>query len=363
MQYNVAVTERALGDDPAAFAALDTAIALDREFGLRADAQDNYTTLLNWRGRSAGPADVAHRMADFPNRSVTLKFAGSAADATMSLDISHASVVRGKVLRASDQLRYERQVRAGNSDWVVTCTPAAGQTDPGPWSGNPTAPEEPPGIFRPTLLQFPTLEVTSAGDFKGADDLVAFAARVTNEAQAAIRSRAPAGHTAALLNEAAYTAQIEFAPAVIANEVSETYGLETAMWIGATLQQGAGYVLTVPLTLPGITHVIVDHRVLFSFTREVPCTDAPDAPQCVELVVHATPLEQPLSQVLSGFRLPRGTALHYASSISMRLIVDPKTLRPYLRDTRRYWYVTLGSQPPSDVLMESDHSAFRYTYR
>jgi tetratricopeptide (TPR) repeat protein len=364
MQYNVADTARALGDNPAALAALESAIAQDREFGLRADAQDNYATLLKWRQGPAGPQDVARLMADFPDRSVMLKFAWSAADATMSLDMAHAAVVDGTVIRARDPFIYERIIRAGDNGWIVTCIPAAGQSDPGPWSRNTADPSGPAGIFRPTLLQFPTLEVTSAGDFKGADELVAFAARVTHDAQEAIRTRAPTGaRSAPLLNQALFTAQIEFAPAVIANEVSETYGLETAMWIGATLKQGVSYELTVPLSLPGIAHVIVEHRLQFSFTREVPCTAAPAAPRCVELVLRATPLEQPLNEVLAGFQLPQGVALHYASSISMRLLLDPQTLNPYLRDTHRYWYVTVGKRSPNDVLMESDHSEFKFTYR
>ena len=135
------------------------------------------------------------------------------------------------------------------------------------------------------------------------------------------------------------------------------------MWIGATLKQGVGYELTVPLALPGITHVIVDHRLDFVFTREVPCASGSAAPDCVELVVRAAPLEQPLKEVLANFQLPQGSALHYAAAMVMRLIVDPQTLRPYLRDTHRYWYVTVGKQRPDSLMMESDHSEFKYQYQ
>ena len=364
MQYNVAVTHQALGDDTDALAALQAAIAMDREFGLRADAQDNYALLLKWRSEPAGPDQVAHRMADFPNRSITLKFGWSAGDAAMALDVTHASVIGDKVIHAMGSLAFERHIRAGEDGWVVSCTPIDGETDLGPWPRETQGSAGPLGTFRPTLLQFPTLELTSAGDFKAADDLVAFAARVTHDAQAAIHAHAPEGTgTPALMNQAAHAAQVEFAPIVIANEVSETYGLETAMWIGATLMQGVSYELTVPLSLPGIAHVIVEHRVDFTFTRELPCTRDAVADLCVELVVRTTPLEQPLREVLTSFQLPQGIALHYTSSLSMRLVVDPQTLKPYLRDTRRYWYIAVGRQLPNDVLLESDHSELRFTYR
>jgi hypothetical protein len=364
MQYNVAVTHQALGDGADALAALQAAIAMDREFGLRADAQDNYALLLKWRGEPAGTDPVIHRMADFPNRSTTLRFAWSAGDVAMALDITHASVIGDQVIHGMGSLAFERHIRAGRDGWVVSTTPSGSQTDPGPWPQEIQSPAGPSGTFRPTLLQFPTLELTSAGDFKAADDLVAFAARVTHDAQAAIRAHAPAGtRTQELMNQAAHGAQIEFAPTVIANEVSEAYGLETAMWIGATLQQGVNYELTVPLSLPGIAHVIVEQRVDFTFTRELPCTPDAAARSCVELVVRATPLEQPLQEVLASFQLPQGVALHYTSSISMRLVVDPQTLKPYLRDRRRYWYVAVGRQRPNDVLLESDHSELRFTYQ
>ena len=364
MQYNVAVTYQALADGTNALAALAQAIAMDREFGLRADAQDNYALLLKWRKEPGGADQVARHMADFPDRSITLKFAWSAGDAAVALDVSHAGVVAGRLLHASGSLAFERHTRASQDGWAVSWTPVGSHADPGPWPRETEGSAGPVGTFRPTLLQFPTMELTGSGDFKAADDLVAFAARVTHDAQTAIRANAPAGtRTQGLMNQAAFGAQIDFAPAVIANEVSETYGLETAMWIGATLKQGVSYQLTVPLSLPGIAHVIVEHRVDFIFTRELPCSRDPAAGSCVELVVRATPLEPSLLEILSSFQLPPGTALHYSSSLSMRLVVDPQTLKPYLRDTRRYWYGTIGRQLPNDVLMESDRSEFRFTYR
>jgi tetratricopeptide (TPR) repeat protein len=364
MQYNVGVTYQALGDGKDALAALEAAIQMDREFGLRADAQDNYALLLKWRKEPGGPDQVAQHMADFPSRSTTLKFAWSAGDVAIALDIRHASVVDGQVLHASGALSFERRIRVADGGWVVSLTPSAGQSDFGVWPRETAGPEGPLGTFRPALLQFPTIELTSSGDFKAADDLVAFAARVTKDAQTATRAQAPAGkRTPGLIADALRAVQVEFAPDVIANEVTEAYGLETAMWIGATLKQGGSYELTVPLSLPGLEYIIVEHQVDFTFTRELPCTSGPAARSCVELVLHATPLEQPLQAVLSSFQLPQGTTLHYASSISMRLIVDPQTLKPYLRDTRRYWYVTLGKEVPNNVQMESDRSESKLTYR
>jgi hypothetical protein len=53
MQFNVAVTDHELGEDTAALAALQTAIKMDREYGFREDANDNYQMLLQWNGQPA----------------------------------------------------------------------------------------------------------------------------------------------------------------------------------------------------------------------------------------------------------------------------------------------------------------------
>ena len=282
----------------------------------------------------------------------------------MALDITHASVIGDQVIHATGSLAFERHIRAGQDGWVISSTPIGSETDLGPWPQETQDPAGPLGTFRPTLLQFPTLELTRAGDFKAADDLVAFAARVTHDAQAASRARAPAGtRTQELMNQAAHGAQVEFAPAVIANEVSETYGLETAMWIGATLQQGVQYELLAPLPLAGLPPLVIFHQLEFSFTREVPCTTESTGHSCVELIVRASPQQEPLKEILADLQLPHGEALSYSSASTVRIITDPATLRLYLHETREYWYATLGRQLPRSMLLESEHSVITSTYR
>jgi hypothetical protein len=68
--------------------------------------------------------------------------------------------------------------------------------------------------------------------------------------------------------------------------------------------------------------------------------------QCVEIVVHARPDPRALPAAVRNLsrvlRLHEG--LHYWAATYMRLVVDPDTLTPYLRDARRYWYVRCGEQ-------------------
>ena len=66
MQFNIAATLHALGDNDAAITALQTIIATDREFGFRDDAQDNIRTLQHWQGGDESDAKIAELMKDFP---------------------------------------------------------------------------------------------------------------------------------------------------------------------------------------------------------------------------------------------------------------------------------------------------------
>lgn len=55
-------------------------------------------------------------------------------------------------------------------------------------------------------------------------------------------------------------------------EHTEDYDFQTGVWIGATLEQGVWYNMSVPLTLPGARQLVLPHDVEFAYTRDVPCT-------------------------------------------------------------------------------------------
>jgi hypothetical protein len=72
----------------------------------------------------------------------------------------------------------------------------------------------------------------------------------------------------------------------------------------------------------------------------------------VELIVHATPdalgVKQARELVAKALEIPDPNALRYWSTTSLRLVVKPDTLLPYVSDTRRYWYIAIdgiGSNP------------------
>jgi len=361
-QFNVAATYQELGQTADAITALETAIQIDREFGLRDDAQDNYESLLTWMKEPADSVQVAQRMRDFPSRSITLKFAWSSSDATVTIDDTHAKLVNATVLHTQVSRRFERRVRPQTNGWVVSYAASGAAPEFGVWPREGQGDDGPMGVFAPTPARIPTFQLSHSGDFAGVMDLAAFASSLTADAQAAIRAHAPAGsRVPRLMDQAVQAAHTIFAPNVVADEAAENYELETAMWIGATLQQGVHYQLVAPLALRGIHNIFVDNALDFSFTRELPCP-GDVAKQCAELIIRATPLEDALQQAFAHLHSSAGP-LRYSSSTAVRMVVDPQTLQPYLRDTQRYWYATLGKHVPSDVFIESERSVVQSAYR
>jgi hypothetical protein len=69
-------------------------------------------------------------------------------------------------------------------------------------------------------------------------------------------------------------------------------------------------------------------------------------------VVHAAPLPDPIR--------PVGPTSYWAATY-IRLIIDPSTLTPYLREARYYWYVSNGTGASDRVSCSQTVSA-TYTY-
>jgi len=140
----------------------------------------------------------------------------------------------------------------------------------------------------------------------------------------------------------------------------QSFNMETATWAGATLEQGVWYQMSAPLLLPGLGmgQFQVTHDIEFAFTRELPCTPGTTEPLCVEIVLRATPdandLKLARDLVTRALQLPDPNTLRYWSAASLRLVVKPDTLVPYIRDTRRYWYIAIDGTEKGDFIISSE---------
>jgi hypothetical protein len=358
MQFNVAATYHELGEDTAALAALETAIKMDREYGFRDDANDNYRTLLQWKGQTAGPDEVAAVTKDFPQRSTTLAFGWSDGKADLTLKLECEQLSEGRMLNMHGTKAAERRVQRRSNGWTVSFEPRGTRYDISDWPNDESLVQGIVVSLTRMGLQFGDFDLARAGDFARSNAAHEFESGMRSDVKAVteflVRNKASPRLTRQIRNDSdRYGTSIEAL-------VAEAYNLETGAWIGASLEQGVWYDMSLPLSLPFAPGLFVTHQIEFAFTREVPCMASSTDEACVEIVVRATPdpeqlgrLRMTLSQAI-GLG-PRET-LQLSSATYLRLVTEPETLQFHESDMRRYAYWTTRGAKIDHPVMEYERT-------
>ena len=367
MQFNVAAALHDLGDAGAAIAALETAIAMDREFGYRDDAADNISLLLRWQDQP--DERFAGLMKDFPARSAGLKFDWSDSDADVTIQADDTNVAGVKVIHSRGAIVLKRHVSKDMSATNITYDAGKPAIEAGDWtSQNDVLRQFTVYLLSSALLGHPNFEVHRSGDFEAVRDPRAFGASLSTQVNALLgpprsTDAEPAGPSQSLAQDL----KSVFSPPSVQAEAMQDFNVQTATWAGAKLQQGVWYQMSAPLFLPGLGmgKFVIDHEIAFSFSRELPCTPGATGTLCVELIVHATPdalgVKQARELVAKALKMPDPNALRYWSTSSLRLVVKPDTLLPYVSDTRRYWYIAIDGIR-SDPVISSERIVATSTY-
>ncbi len=382
MQFDVAATYQQLNDADHALAALEAAVAMDREYGFRKDAEDNTRLLLQWKGQKADDSDVAAAMKDFPVRTADFKLNWRDSDADVAVNVDETSLIEGKIVHSHGAIALTRHVRAAGSNWVVSNEPGTPDVDPGDWPADAKVSEWSMLYFIATgLLQSPGIEITREGDFKDVPNAQDFGTNLARQiftqvsAQVGKTGDAPPESAIKLNVSPGFSPEGEtvvrnLSPALsggfIESRAAQDYGLQTATWIGAKLEQGVWHQMQTPLFLPGLGLglYVAKHDISFAFTRELPCTaDAPDH-LCAEIVVHALPdpddLKSAFGDAESDLKLSDRQSIHYWPRTDLRLVIDPATLVLYTSDMRQSWYDKVGKSEP---VIESIRTVMTPVYR
>jgi tetratricopeptide (TPR) repeat protein len=368
MQFNVAATYQQLNDAGHALAALEAAIAMDRDYGFRKDAEDNTRLVLQWKGQKADDSDVAAVMKDFPARAADFKFNWHDSDADVAVSVDETSLIQGKVIHSHGAIQLTRHVRAAGGNWAVSNERGPPDVDPGDWPADAKVSEWSMLYFIATaLLQAPGIEIGRNGDFKRVPDAESFGTDLAHQIFAQISAQvgktgdAPSGNAIKLNVSPAFSPEgttvvrnlsPALPPGFIESKAEQDYGLQTATWIGAKLDQGIWHQMQTPLFLPGLGLglYVAQHDISFAFTRQVPCTaDAPDH-LCAEIVVHALPDQDDLKSTFddaeSDLELSERQSMYYWPRTDLRLVIDPDTLMLYTCEMRQGWYDKVGKSEP-----------------
>jgi hypothetical protein len=368
MQFDVGVTQRMLGDDVAAVAALEAAIDMDGDYGFRQDAEDNYRLLALWKGPAKAPEapEAPTATSGFPHRTTTLKFAWLANDATLGITIDHTSIRAGNVSHGSVYRLFKQHIQAGHDGWVVSYEPGQIDYDVATWPSDASELSNLAWSFGRTL-SLPGFEVGTRGDFKH----VVNPDGVSSDQYAAVRAlilghTPPAASASHLESWVARATQLLFGPAAVEQNTAEAYDFKTGVWIGAKLEQGVWYNMSAPLTLSGARQLVLPHDIEFAYTRDVPCSATAAERSCIELVVHATPQADALDQLLSAVKKQLGgrpvAKPQFWSTTYMRIVTDPNTLSPYVYEERRFWHIGGDDSIKGKLQNQAERLVSTFTY-
>jgi hypothetical protein len=354
MQFNVGAAYHELREDTAAVAALQAAIKMDREYGFREDAKDNYQILLQWNAQPAGTDEVAALMKDFPQRSTTLSFGWFESKADLTLTLEYEQLSEGGMLKMQGVKRAERRVRRSRNGWTVSFEPRGTHYEISNWPNNGSLVRGIVASLSRLALQIHGFNVGRTGDFTQSTATDKFGSEMRSDVKAVTEFLAQNNASYPLADQvrkesgpygnSQYGASVE-------TLVAETYNIETGTWIGASLEQGVWYEMNVPLSLPLAPGLFVTHQIEFAFTRGVPCMAGSLEEACMEIVVRATPdpeeLKIRLVNLSQMMKLSQDTVLgekvdmQLSSATYMRLVTDPTTLQFFESDMRRYGYWTI----------------------
>jgi hypothetical protein len=128
----------------------------------------------------------------------------------------------------------------------------------------------------------------------------------------------------------------------IENDFARSHALTTAIWVDSTLTTGDSLTIDLNLPMEGAPPAVIPHRIQFRVDGAIPCqASETGAPQCVEIELEATPSEEALKAIAANLVKQGKGALHYWSTLNLRLVVNPATLEVSESDMRRAHYLQL----------------------
>ena len=215
--------------------------------------------------------------------------------------------------------------------------------------------------FPPVLIPESGFEVSASGEFNVVTEPKDFAEQLAARTEELIRTSAPSDeHARDIMEVAVEKTPADLSPGLLEAVTAENYQFETAMWIGATLDQGVWYEVSAPLSLPGMPRAVTQNSIQFAFTRMVPCSagamtqEAMTQPTCVEIIMRAAPEQEALNRLLADYNNQADVVRvnSYTASITTRLVTDPATLLPFAHEKKVYWSASVGK---GISLLQSEH--------
>ena len=358
LRFQAANYSRILGDAQDSRAMMESAIALDDRHGLTDDSLDNRRILAEWLQSDALPLPPAP-----PPGKTTFHFNWSPSqidiDSTVEVtryDHGHASP---KTFDLSGGTHIER--RAGGGFRVITGEVTI-QSRSALTSEDYDA--RLAAFLQQTVAKLPPMIIGADGGYVGIEDYDAYALQLKQATAQWLDQEVPATDTARR-KQAETNLRTYFDTYVsrerIENDLARSHALGTAIWIDATLPTGELREVNLNLPMVGVPAGVIAHRVQFRVDGPAPCHAGEAGPSdCVEIELEVTPTEEAMKTLSANLVKQGKGALHYWSSLNLRIVVDPATLQLSESEMRRAHYLQLeNSAVESQIYRSHDRSRSR----
>jgi tetratricopeptide (TPR) repeat protein len=363
MQFNVAQTLRDLGDEAQAIKELEAAIELDRTFGFKADAEENFRTLNEWQKKELTDADASAFAASFAPRSVTLKFRWQPAKVETTATFDNASYEGGSVRHTKFSMPMSGTIKAEKDNLVYDLKLGSPKLDASNLGSD--VEKKLVNLMARILGRMPVAVISKTGELKEVRDVAAFAKQMNAEIDSALKQAVPESDPRYPGVKAATDDELRplATPENLTARIQQEFSLETGIWSEATMQQNAWVSLPLTLSMNGTPQGYIEHTVEAVFARRLPCGAGKPAEGCVELVLEAVPTPKAVAEVAQKLQDGNQGRLDYAAATRLRLVVDPDTLVPYENETLRYTYLALANKGQRAVKIATEQSDCVYKYR
>jgi hypothetical protein len=363
MQFNVAQTLHDTGDEAQALKELQSAIDLDRTFGFKADAEENFRTLNAWQKKEISDTDVSAFSASFAPRSVTLKFGWRPTKVEATGTFDNATYEGGSVRHSKFSLPMTGTIKSEKDDLVYEVKVGEPKLDASNLGSD--VEKKVVALMARVFGRMPVAVISKTGEFKEVRDLDAFSKQMNAEIDKAVKQAVPESDPRYAAVKAATDEELRPAatPGNLTARIQQDYSLETGIWNGATLEQNGWVSLPLTLSMNGTPQGYIEHTVQAVFSRRLPCGAGLPAEGCVELVLEAVPTEKAVAEVMQKLQDSDKGRLDYAAATRVRLVVDPETLVPYESETLRYTYMALANKGQRAVKIATEQAVNVYKYR
>jgi hypothetical protein len=352
VRFQIANYSRILADTDASIAMLESAIALDDAHGLADDGEENRNFLADWKQVDRATLPAAPKPPSF-----TLNFGWHPTHIDIDTTFvktrysSSAPVTHTFDASASGEL----QARTGGGFFVklgdvsLQSRTAYSEQDSEARMAR---------VIQEAVAKQPVVEVDRDGNFLGLADFDAYQKGLRDSVLSMYPADSPDHARAQAAIDNYITERVS--KRSLENDAGRSHALNTAIWVGSTLETGKTMTLDLNLPLDGVPSVVVLHHLEFRLDGAAPCqANDTSAPHCVEIEMEATPTSEAIDGIAATLIKQGKGHLHYWSSLKNRIVVDPKTLLSYQQDTRRAHYLQLEK---SDVESEVTQSLDRVNY-